>query len=117
MPSQKDDDTKALHPWDVAVVYDSLAKETCGHIIAWDRFQNVPQKCPYCEGPVLMICDKLVGISQEKFVLFKYNKQTFMLSLNQAKRRAWWDRRECTAQERMAYALGMNETNGLKVRV
>ncbi len=118
--SQKNDNdmtqSKALHPWDVALVYDSLARKTCGHTITWDRFQNIPQKCPFCDSPVIMVCDKLVGISQENFVLFKYNKQTFMLSLNHAKRRAWWDMRECTAQERIAYALGMNEANGLKVR-
>jgi hypothetical protein len=117
--SQKNDNdmtqSKALHPWDVALVYDSLARKTCGHTITWDRFQNIPQKCPFCDSPVIMVCDKLVGISQENFVLFKYNKQTFMLSLNHAKRRAWWDMRECTAQERIAYALGMNEANGLKV--
>jgi len=123
-PSQENDTTPSnnnktttAHPWDVAVVYISLDRNNCGHSLPWNRFEDIPQSCPLCQANISVICDALVkkeNPTNNKSVLFKYNKQTFLLSLNEPKRK-WWDRSPCTAQERMAYALGMSEKCGIKV--
>jgi hypothetical protein len=114
----KDDDkTQCLpshmaHPWDVAVVYDSLDMSSCGHRIRWEQIP--PLTCPICEANIVLVGDPVEDI--DKKVLFKYNKQIFRLSIQHPKR-SWWERIECTAQDRIAYALGMNAKRGMKVRL
>jgi hypothetical protein len=113
-----DDDEKTqwmpsnmAHPWDVAVVYDSLDMTTCGHRIRWE--QVPPLTCPICKANIVFVGDPID--SADKKVLFKYNKQIFRLSIQHSKRSWCWNRVECTAQDRIAYALGMNAKRGMKV--
>lgn len=114
----KDDDktrwlpSSMAHPWDVAVVYDSLDMASCGHRIRWEQIP--PLTCPICEASIVVVGDPLEDM--DKKVLFKHNKQIFRLSIQHPKR-SWWESIECTAQDRIAYALGMNAKRGMKVRL
>mmetsp|Transcript_27457 Transcript_27457/g.38646 ORF Transcript_27457/g.38646 Transcript_27457/m.38646 type:complete len:259 (+) Transcript_27457:159-935(+) len=120
------------HPLDVGVVFESASCDSCAHRFRLDALvryldgtldrTSPHHECPKCQTRISWVCDEVVAKQREiaqdssaSVVLFKYNKQTFCLAVENKDTR-WWQRSAtCTAQERMAEVLGMNVKSGMKI--
>lgn len=77
--------------------------------------------CPVCHGPIGTICDGSAasGKLRERVdvVSFRYGKLNYYLSLPSSSEKDWFgQKRNVTAQERIASVLGMNmKSGGLKI--
>ena len=77
--------------------------------------------CPVCHGPIGTISDGIAasGELREKVdvVSFRYGKHNYYLSVPSSSEKGWFgQKRNVTAQERIASVLGMNiKSGGLKI--
>ena len=80
-----------------------------------------PLVCPVCHGPIGTICDGIAatGKLREKVdvVSFRYGKHNYYLSVPSSLEKGWFgQKRNVTAQERIASVLGMNiKSGGIKI--
>lgn len=73
--------------------------------------------CPVCHGPIGTICDGIAASGKLRnkvdVVSFRYGKHNYYLSVPSSSERGWFgQKRNATAQERIASVLGMNMKNG-----
>ena len=77
--------------------------------------------CPVCHGAIVTISDGIAacGTVREKvdMVSFRYGKHNYYLSVPSSSEKGWFgQKRNVTAQERIASVLGMNmKSGGLKI--
>jgi len=121
------------NPLDVGVVFESASCDSCGHRFRLDTLvryldgtlnrASPHHECPECGRRISWVYDERIskqgGVHDDfsaPVVLFKYNKQTFCLSVENKNNTRWWQRiATFTAQERIAEVLGMNVKSGMKV--
>jgi hypothetical protein len=124
-------------PLETAILYNQVkdSPQDCGHAVKWKlTMEHVIERrestCPICTKPIAMIVDGSVPSActtsaENQVATFKFGKQVFRLSCgNSASSNAsiisWaisflLGIKDTTAQQRMAYALGMNIDKGFKI--
>lgn len=120
-------DSKCAHK----CTLDALVRYIQGEPVRGDtneKIQNTTSKgggpvCPACHVPIISVCDGIFASEtlREKacVVCFRYGKQNYFLSVPSCSGASAWSifKKASTAQDRIAYVLGMSTKNGgLKVR-